>query len=381
VTLPLIATVVTIATMLASIAGTPLAARLARAAGLVDRPGGRKDHTGPIPLLGGAPVALALALPMGGGLLWLAIAGDAPPPIIGAGAGFTWSVERARALALAPANLGFHAGLAVMFATGLADDARKDTVPAWLKLLGQIAAAAIAVLSGARLDLLVWAPANALASILWIVTIANAMNFLDHADGLCASVALVATGIFAAVALPQEQYFLILALAALGGGLAGFLPWNLPRARIFLGDAGALSIGYALGALTLLESYVVRNSPGYLPALLPPIVLALPLFDMGVVVLARVRTGRPVHMGDRNHLHHRLVRLGMTPRAALATAVLATLALGAGAAALPEASPAAAAAIATQVAATMGLMALLMYFGGQATKAEADAPTSNAPKT
>jgi UDP-GlcNAc:undecaprenyl-phosphate GlcNAc-1-phosphate transferase len=198
------------------------------------------------------------------------------------------------------------------------------------------------------------------------------MNFLDHADGLCASVALVATAVLGAVAAVQEQYFLLLALAAQGGALAGFLPWNLPPARVFLGDAGALSIGYSLGALTLLESYVTRASPGVLPALLPPVVLALPLFDMAVVVLARLRAGRPVYVGDRNHLHHRLVRLGMPPRAALATAALATLALGAGAAALPEASPVAAAAIGVQVAATMALTALLMYFGGGAAAAEPD---------
>jgi len=370
VTLPALAALVFAGALAAALLGTPLAARLAHATGLLDVPRGRKDHKAPTPLLGGLPIVAVLALAMGGGLALVSLAGEAPPASLvgllgGDGAGGWWRVERARALERAPVLLGFLGGLLVMFATGLFDDARKETFPSWAKLLGQTIAAAIAVALGARLDILGWAPLNAAASVLWIVAIANAMNFLDHADGLCAGVALAATAVLAATALSQEQYFLLLALAAQGGALLGFLRWNAPPARIFLGDAGALSIGYSLGALTLLESYVTPRSPSLLPAILPPVVLALPLFDMGFVVAARLRAGKPVYVGDRNHLHHRLVRLGMPPRAALATAVLATLALGAGAAALPEVSPAGAAAIVVQVAATMALMALLMVFGGR----------------
>jgi UDP-GlcNAc:undecaprenyl-phosphate/decaprenyl-phosphate GlcNAc-1-phosphate transferase len=176
-------------------------------------------------------------------------------------------------------------------------------------------------------------------------------------------VALIASAIFIAVAWLLGQPALALALAALAGALAGFLLYNFPPAKLFLGDAGALAIGYTLGALTLVGSYVTRESPGYVPALLPPIVLALPLFDMAVVVTARLRAGRPVYVGDRNHLHHRLVRLGLSPRAAVLTAYLATLALGAGAAALPDASWAGAVAIGVQVLATMGIIAALMFFG------------------
>ncbi len=353
---------------------TPLAGRLATALGIVDHPAGRKAHARPTPLLGGAPIFAVLFAALGGGLVLLHAAGESPPF---AAAVSGYAAERARALSNQGTILGFLAGLGVMFATGLIDDLRKDRFPWPAKLLGQTAAAAIAVAAGARADVLGFAPLNAAASVLWIVTIANAMNFLDHADGLAAGVALVAAAVFGAVALLQEQYLMALALAALGGALAGFLAHNLPPARIFLGDAGALTIGYALGALTLLESYVTRHGPGYLPVLLPPIVLALPLFDMAVVLAIRLRAGTPLTRGDRNHLHHRLTRLGMSPRAALLTAYTATLALGAGAAALPESSWIGAVMIVVQTVATMALIAVLMFFGERRNGPEPPAgPTS-----
>ncbi len=327
-----------------ALCATPLAARAARRLGIVDhpdrsdRPGARKTHARPTPPLGGAAIFLAFALPVGAG---------------------------ARALDQAPQALPFLAGAAVMFATGLFDDLRKATFrPRW-KLLGQIAAAAIAVWGGARADVLGAAVPNAILSALWIVTIANAMNFLDHADGVAAGVGLIATGLFLWVALALDQTAIACALAALAGAQAGFLAYNFPPASVFLGDAGALTIGYALGALTLLEAYVTRGSPGLLPVLLPPIVLALPLFDMAAVVLARALSRRPIYEGDRNHLHHRLVRLGMSPRQATLTVYLATFALGAGAIALPTAPLGAALAILAQSLATMALVAALMFFGSK----------------
>lgn len=343
-------------------ASTPAAAAIARRIGLVDRPGGRKAHARETPLAGGAAILLALALPIGGGIALLAL-----HPTLG---GATLERERAHALEEAPKALAFLAGAAIVFATGLLDDIRKASVPAggspaWAKLLGQTAGALVLVAAGARADVLGWAPLNAAASVVWIVAVANAMNFLDHADGVSAGVALIASLLFGAVALALEQYLIALALAALAGSAAGFLPFNFPPARVFLGDAGALTLGYALGGLTLLESYVGRDSPGLLPVLLPPIVLGLPLFDMAAVVIARALARRPVYEADRNHLHHRLVRLGMSDRQATLTVYLATFALGAGAVALPGASRGSALAILAGALATMALIAALMFFGAK----------------
>jgi UDP-GlcNAc:undecaprenyl-phosphate GlcNAc-1-phosphate transferase len=363
-TLPALAVVVFLASLVFSLAATPLAAAAARRLGALDRPGGRKAHGRETPLLGGAAVFTALALPVGGGLALLAVFRDAPLPASLSGL----AGERAHALEEAPKALAFLAGAAVMLATGLLDDFRKATFRPLSKLLGQTAAAIVLVAGGARTDVFGAPLSNAIASVFWVVAVANAMNFLDHADGVAAGVALIATGIFTVVAIALEQYLIALALAALGGALAGFLPYNFPPARIFLGDAGALFVGYALAGLTLLESYVTRESPGLFPVLLPPIVLALPLFDMAAVVLARALAGRPIYEGDRNHLHHRLSRLGMSPRQATLTVYVATFALGAGAAALPAASRGAAVAILLQSLATMALIAALMFFGERKKK-------------
>jgi UDP-GlcNAc:undecaprenyl-phosphate GlcNAc-1-phosphate transferase len=342
-------------------AATPLAARIARRVGLVDRPGGRKAHEGETPLLGGAAVFVALVLPIGGGLAALALDGGARLAFLGAGP--EAARERAHALEEAPKALAFLAGAAVMFATGVLDDLRKATFKPAAKLAGQTAAAAILVAGGARIDFLGGTAANAAASVVWVVAVANALNFLDHADGVAAGVALIAAALLGSVAMLEQHYLVALALAALGGGAGGFLVHNFPPARIFLGDGGSLLLGYSLGGLTLLESYLARGSPGLLPVLLPPIVLGLPLFDMAAVVIARAATRRPVYEGDRNHLHHRLVRLGMSTRQATLTVYLAAFALGAGAVALPFVSWGGAVAILAQAVAMMALVAALMFFG------------------
>lgn len=344
-----------------AVGATPLAARLARRVGLVDRPGGRKEHGGDVPLLGGAAVFAALVLPIAGGLAALALDRGGRLGFLAPGAAA--AQERAHALDEAPKALAFLLGAAVMFATGVLDDLRKSTFPPAAKLAGQTLAAAILVAGGARVELLGAPALNAAASVVWVVAVSNAMNFLDHADGVAAGVGLIAAALLGTVAFLEQHYLVALALAALGGGAGGFLVHNFPPAKIFLGDGGSLLLGYSLGGLTLLESYLTRGSPGLLPVLLPPIVLGLPLFDMVAVVAARAWARRPVYEGDRNHLHHRLVRLGMSVRQATLTVYLTAFALGAGAVALPAASWGVAVAILAQTVAMMAIVAALMFFG------------------
>lgn len=365
-TAPALTALVFVASFGIAAIATPLAAALARRTGLVDRPGGRKAHAGEVPLLGGVAVFLALAAPIAGGLALLASDFGARLPFLGPLAAA--ADERAHALDEAPKALAFLAGAAIMFATGLLDDLRKTSFPPLAKLLGQTIAAAVLVLGGGRTDLFGAPVPNAVASVVWVVALANAMNFLDHADGVAAGTALVAAALLGAVALLSGQYLVALALAALAGGAAGFLPFNFPPARVFLGDAGSLVLGYALSGLALLESYVTPDSPGLFPVVLPPIVLGLPLFDMAAVIVARAIARRPVYEGDRNHLHHRLVRLGMSARQATLTVWLAAFALGAGAVALPTATSSGAVAILAQALATMALIAALMFFGEKGRK-------------
>ncbi|MHC4831485.1 MAG: MraY family glycosyltransferase, partial [Planctomycetota bacterium] len=302
-----------------------LTQKLAPRIRMLDQPGGRKAHGAPTALLGGVAVWVGWLAPIVAGLLVLRFGAAWVP----GHADVRFDAERAHALAQLGRCAWLVAGASLALAVGLIDDRFKDGFPWWAKLGGQFAAAGLLVTGGARLDVLVLPWLNVGVSVLWIVTIINAMNFLDHADGVTTGVAAIACALLAAVGIGLGQYLIALLAIALLGALLGFLPWNLPKASQFLGDAGSHLIGALLGALTLLMAYrdPAHAPSGYLPLALPLLVLGLPLFDMVVVLSVRLREGRPMHRGDRNHLHHRLVRLGMSTRQATFTVYLATAAL------------------------------------------------------
>jgi UDP-GlcNAc:undecaprenyl-phosphate GlcNAc-1-phosphate transferase len=369
--LPLLVLAALSAAAVAALAGF-VAPPFARAAGLVDHPGDRKLHRGAMPLAGGFLVLVGVVIPAVAAW-WLGTA-DAAGPLAEARRLMESPTETAAGDPLRSAWL--LAGAAVMFFVGLCDDRWKRGFPWWAKLGGQAAAAGCAVAGGAVADVLVLPWLNALASGLWIVTVCNAMNLMDHADGVAAGVGAVAAGLLAAVAAGLGQPGLAALLALLFGAQLGFLVHNAPPARMFLGDAGAHTLGYALSVLTLVAVYVGAESPGLVPVVLPVLVLGLPLFDMAVVVWVRLRSGRSVIRGDRNHLHHRLRRLGMSTRQATWVVWLAAVSVGAGAVALPFVPPAAAAAILGQALVTMALVAALMLFGERASEEPAapDAP-------
>jgi UDP-GlcNAc:undecaprenyl-phosphate GlcNAc-1-phosphate transferase len=253
---------------------SPLARTLASRVGIVDRPDARKDHVGDISLLGGGAVLLAAAL-------------------------------AALASGAVPRSWGAVAGTAFAFAVGLLDDARKGTFPAWGKLAGQIAAAALAVTGGVRLDLLPSAAADAFLSTLLLVAAMNAVNFLDNMDGLAAGLLAVGSGALALSGAAEP-----LAPAALAGACLGFLPWNYPRPRIFLGDAGSHGLGFALASLAIAAARE-RVSPTPIA-----IALALPLLDLVRVAATRLLTRRPLHRADRLHLSFVVADAGLSRRVA-----------------------------------------------------------------
>jgi UDP-GlcNAc:undecaprenyl-phosphate GlcNAc-1-phosphate transferase len=314
-----------------------LTQKLAPRIRMLDQPGGRKAHGAPTALLGGVAVWVGWLAPIVAGLLVLRFGAAWVP----GHADVRFDAERAHALAQLGRCVWLVAGASLALAVGLIDDRFKDGFPWWAKLGGQFAAAGLLVTGGARLDVLVLPWLNVGVSVLWIVTIINAMNFLDHADGVTTGVAAIACALLAAVGIGLGQYLIALLAIALLGALLGFLPWNLLMA--YRDPAHAPS--------------------GYLPLALPLLVLGLPLFDMVVVLSVRLREGRPMHRGDRNHLHHRLVRLGMSTRQATFTVYLATAALGLGAVLLPHVSVAGAVLLLLQAIAAMGLIAALMLFG------------------
>lgn len=173
---------------------------------------------------------------------------------------------------------------------------------------------------------------------LWIVIITNSLNFLDNMDGLSGGVTAIAAAFLAAAGVMAGQVFVPALAAVLCGAVCGFLVFNFPPARIFMGDAGSLVNGYLLSVIAVLTSYYDSGSgaPPYALAM-PLIVLAIPLYDFTSVVVIRLFEGRNPFRGDQRHFSHRLVDRGLSRRMAVLTIYLATAATGLLATLLPGA--------------------------------------------
>jgi UDP-GlcNAc:undecaprenyl-phosphate GlcNAc-1-phosphate transferase len=319
--------------------------------GLVDRPGGRKAHRAPTPMGGGVAIWLTVvsilgagAMVLGPGLPWL-------PAAIARHAGGAW--ERSGQLALI-------LGLAtIIMAMGLVDDL---VGLGWKLRLGvQVGLSAVLVASGVRLTLfstfdVPWL--SGLITVLWIVGLTNAFNFLDNMDGLAAGVGLIAALLFAIAQVEVESRFVPAVLLVMVGALGGFLVHNRHPARLFMGDAGSNFIGFLLGALTVVGTF---TRAGYSPlgVLAPLLVMAVPLYDTTSVVLIRLREGRSPFEADRRHFSHRLVERGLTPPMAVRTIYLVTLAGGLGALLLPRLDVVGAGVVVAQTICLLGVVALL----------------------
>ncbi|HYO10451.1 MAG TPA: MraY family glycosyltransferase [Tepidisphaeraceae bacterium] len=343
--------------------------RVAPRLGFVDRPGGRKIHANPKPLGGGVAIFLGIAIPMLIGLAVVNFGGERlihrfadQPQIHDLVAGGQYQT---------PLSLGLLASLLVMHAMGLVDD-RKALGP-YLKLFAQLAVTAILVV-GFRMRALTFldntAGLRALApvpsvvlTVLWVVAITNAFNFLDNMDGLSAGVAAVAATAFLVTALSIGQWFVAATLALLLGALLGFLCFNFAPARIFMGDSGSLVIGFILGVLTVRTTFLPADrqwGAGWYAVFAPVIVLAVPLYDLLVVSAIRMSRGKSPFVGDTNHFSHRLVARGMSRRTAVLCLYLITAATSIAAILLPHVrSTFAAVLIFAQTLLVLGVVALL----------------------
>lgn len=204
-----------------------------------------------------------------------------------------------------------------------------------------------------------------LLTIVWIVTMTNAMNFLDNMDGLCAGVGFMCALLFAFVAGVQQQYFVCVLSLAFAGALLGFLPYNFKPAKIFLGDAGSHFVGYMLAVIAILGTFYHPGSPTLLPVLIPLLILAVPLFDMVMVVGIRFRRGQPIHVGDVNHISHRLVRLGLPQSWAVTLIYLITMTLGLGGTVLLWSEMTGALVVVVQAIGILAIVTLLEQMGNK----------------
>jgi len=340
---------------------TPIFRWLSFRWGFVDQPDSeRKLHAHAMPLLGGCAIFGAFAanvllnylliLPLSSQInLPLVELPDLRPYIEGA-----FSVWQKLVVLLLG---GF-----LMLLLGMYDD--KYELKAWIKLLGQAFIGAGTWLAGMQIMHFMATPVLSLVlTVLWIVTITNAMNFLDNMDGLCAGLGLVCSLLFGLIAGIQHQYFVCILSVAFAGALMGFLPYNFKPAKIFLGDAGSHCVGYILAVLPIIVTFYRHNQPTRLSVLIPLLVLGVPLFDLVTVTYIRLRKGRPIYVGDTNHISHRLVQIGLPQRWAVVAIYLITLTLGLGATVLLWAGWTAAFIVIVQALCILALVTLLEHFG------------------
>lgn len=274
------------ASLLFAVGATPLARRVAFALGILDQPNARKVHTSPVPLLGGVAIYLAF-------LAALLLFSDAfyVNQVIGILLGATW----------------------VSF-LGIWDDWRG--LRPLVKLGGQCFAIAILIVTGVQVEFLRNPFLNVFVTAAWLVGITNAVNFLDNMDGLSGGVAAIAAAWFLVLSVLNGQILVAPFAAALLGASLGFLVYNFNPARIFMGDAGSLFLGFVLAAVGLKLRF-----PGHSDAttwMIPIFVLGIPVLDMTLVTISRLRRGvNPWTTAGKDHLSHRLVALGMSHRRAV----------------------------------------------------------------
>src|SRR5579884_618977 len=258
---------------------------------------------------------------------------EQPTPIlggIGIFAGFSaglWLPAAAGAFHPTKPLAGIYGGVALLFVAGLVDDLHH--LRPLVKLALQCAAGGIVLATGTNVQLVHNHVVAGAIAMLWLVGLTNAFNLLDNMDGLAATLAAIAFTFFAIDAMTIHPSDAVLAFAAAGAvACAGFLPFNLrPRGRalLFMGDSGSQLLGFALAALGLSASWKVAGTT-VATLLLPILVLAVPILDTTLVTVARLLEGRPVAQGGLDHSSHRLVRLGLSEKHAVALlAVIATL--------------------------------------------------------
>jgi len=278
----------------------PVFVKLAARFDFTDKPTERKKHKSPIPLSGGAAMFIAMTV---GFLIFVMFADGADPAL--------WAV------------LG---GAGLIVAVGLVDDFSKShfkEFPVWPRLAVQIAAATLAFSAGVRFtgfmnpftDVYVYLPfaVQYVLTVLWFVGLITAFNFMDGLDGLSGLLALVSGTTFFVVALhmgqPESAFMSVIFVAA----VAGFLRYNLPPARVYMGDSGAYLLGFMLAAISLHGAF---KQATVISLVIPMLAMGVPIFDSILVVVRRILAHKPAHVADSSnitHLHFRLLKNGMKP--------------------------------------------------------------------
>jgi len=291
----------------AAFALTPVVIAEARRAGALDQPGAQKVHAEPVPTLGGIGLVAAVL-----GTLWLLQA---------VGLGIAGHHALGLTLAAVP-----------VVVVGAWDDLRAVSIP--VKLAVHLLAGGILYAAGLRVveltnpfgSTITLGPFGLVVTMLWVATVVNALNLVDGLDGLAPGIGGIAALALCTVGLLKDERDVAVLALVLAGALAGFFPYNFPYARIFLGDVGSTFIGLVLATVALLEN---RKATAALTLLLPLVALGLPVLDTVFAVVRRTARGRNPLRRDMGHLHHRLLRLGLSPARAVGWLLAASALFGA----------------------------------------------------
>jgi UDP-GlcNAc:undecaprenyl-phosphate GlcNAc-1-phosphate transferase len=320
----------------------PVVRALAVRWGVLDRPAARKVHAVATPLLGGAAVYAAFATTV----LF----------------NFTFSLELK----------GVAVGATIVVLVGIIDDVMD--IPARAKLMGQLAGALAAMLYGVVLNVVPQSVPgatylNLVLTVLWFLTVTNALQFLDGMDGLAAGLGAIAGIFFSIAALQTQQPYLMFLGAALVGACVGFLPYNFRPggATIFLGDSGASFVGFTLAGLAVMGEW--SNDNPVVALLTPSLILAVPLFDIVFVGVGRIVTGKVHSLHEwlaytgKDHMHHRFEALGLTKRQSVLLIFFIAATLGLSALLLKVSTPHEAALLLVQAACVLAIIAVLEGVG------------------
>ena len=272
--------------MIVSLILTPIIIKISQKMDIVDKPNYRKVHTKPISVLGGTVILFSFLLG-----IWLGhpIETEVKPLVIGS---------------------------VLIYLVGLIDDIY-DLKPI-IKLIGQIVAALVVVYYGVTIDFISLPIGPTIhfgilgvpITVIWIVAITNAINLIDGLDGLASGVSAIALATIGFIAILQANIFIIMICSVLIGALLGFLCFNFHPAKIFLGDSGALLIGFIVGFLSLLGFKNIT----FVSLFFPIVILAVPFIDTLFAMIRRVKKGQHIMQADKSHLHHKLLELGYSHR-------------------------------------------------------------------
>lgn len=333
---------------------TPAVRRIALKTNIVDRPGFRKKHLLTTPLLGGLSIYLAFGIALAAGMIFL------KDP-----------AGNMTALSFKSLCLLVILGGGLMALVGLVDDilGLSPVLKLVFHTVAALAVGFIFVIKGTLLNLfltgssLAWLAAP--LTVLWLVGITNSLNLLDHADGLAAGSSTVAAIFFMIINLLSGNYPVAFISASLAGASAGFLIFNYNPASIFMGDCGSNMLGFILGIIAVLGVYTPEGSIREIAVLAPLLVLSVPLVDTVFVLNYRRKIGKPLFSADRNHLAHRLMRLGLSHNQAVIVLIVIAILMGILALLLPTLKPYQAVLVLTHA---LGLIGLLGFFINRAEK-------------